>query len=314
MNIFSMSFPGGMIMYKYLFTIIILSTILFSCSPSETSDAGPIFVPKDPPAGWPNSTNTGLTNPSALTSSDAVTITDDNTTIENLEINGLLTIDADDVTVQNCRIWGDVDNGILIKSGTGIVIKNNVIGRDAGDWPNGQKGITMKYADPIDVEISSNYIRYVDDGIFIGTQTSGYFYTVLIKDNYITYVHSNDYVAGDSVHDHKGDGIEVLGGVSNSTVDHNSIEAPLSQTSCILFQSHWFSLENITISNNWLNGGSYPLKTRVREETFSNLTIINNRLGRDYLYGVWDAYEKESITSLTVSGNVWDDTGELAFE
>ncbi len=100
-----------------------------------------------------------------------------------------------------------------------------------------------------------------------------------------------------------------MGQLINSEIKHNSIDILRSQTSCILLQAHWDALDNIVIDNNWLNGAGYSLYTRNREYNFSNVSIINNRFGRDYKFGVWSS--SDDLVPIELSGNVWDDTGEF---
>ncbi len=300
-------------MRQFLLLMLIINVFFFSCSsPDKTENSTAAYTPSVPPAGWPDRTNTGLTNPSILTASSDLTVTTNGAVVENLEINGQLTIDADNVTIRNNRIWGSYYYAVLLKSGSNLIIENNEIGKDSDNWPNHMKANTIKDDNPISVIISKNYIRYTDDGIYVGFLNGVNNITFTIEDNYIVYIHADDGIPGDSIADHKGDGIEIQGMVINSTVRHNSINVPDSQTSCILFQAHYGDLDGITIDNNWLDGAGYSLKARVREFNFTNLTVTDNRFGRNYFYGIWDS-DLDLITPNTISGNVWDDTGQPAF-
>ena len=103
--------------------------------------------------------------------------------------------------------------------------------------------------------------------------------------------------------------MEFLGQIREALIRHNHIDVPTDQTSCLLFESNWGNLQNVTIENNLLNGAGYTIYTRIREErTFERLTVINNHFGRNYHYGIWS--NDVDTTEITAYGNVWHDTEE----
>ncbi len=294
----------------FFFVLYVLFSGCNDTDSEEQNNSG--FIPSSIPACFPNSKNTGLINSSILTTSDGFTVTTDGQIVENLEITGTLYIEASDVTIKNCRIWGGDEYGVFLRDGQGIIIQDNVIGKDLNDWPNGMKGICIRGNEYTSVTIQRNYIRFTDDGIFMGSGSKNLKCTLVVQDNYITYVHSNDYVAGNSIHDHKGDGMEIMGPLVSCTIKHNSINIAPNQTSCILVQSHWGAIDNFSIDGNWLNGGGYTLYTTIREYGFTNVSITNNRLGRDFGKGHWSRILNDiPLEPDELNNNVWDDTNGL---
>ncbi len=317
-------------MKKYLLLLLVPALFFFNCGESTLEDGNAVydFTPTPPPAGYPNSKNTGLTNQSLLSTDlsslkkislgwEATT----GQTVENLEIRGRLILRGDNITVRNCRIWGDEPNSdgfakgycLQIKPGENIMIENCELGRDKNSWPNHIYGAVASEMDNftlVNITVRKNYFRYLHDGIFFASKDNATIVTT-IEDNYFVYIWAEDGEAGNDIDDHKGDGIESNGPLSNSTIRHNSIDVPPSQTSCILVQTNWGALDNITIDNNWLNGAGYSLKVRKRDNSLTNVTITNNLFGRDCEHGPFDAYETtQYLNDSNIFGNKWADNGE----
>ena len=283
---------------QYVF-LLILFLLIISCN-STAPDYG----------NWPYTDNTGLTDPNNLTVVNGdTTITAAGATVQNLDLRGTLTIQANNVTVRNCRVWIGAFWGIVVTSGySGILIEDCEIGKD---YVNSSKGILIGAADSTEVTIQRCYIHHVGDGIFGGTVGDATPKCKLtVQDCYITDIRETD---GDdnveTIDDHKGDGMEFLGQLTETVIKHNHIEVPTDQTSCLLFDAHWGNMQDVTIENNLLNGAGYTVYTRITEGyTFEGLTIIDNHFGRDYNFGIHS--NNVDSSDLTAYGNVWDDTGE----
>jgi hypothetical protein len=283
---------------QYVF-LLILFLLIISCN-STAPDYG----------NWPYTDNTGLTDPNNLTVVNGdTTITAAGATVQNLDLRGTLTIQANNVTVRNCRVWIGAFWGIVVTSGySGILIEDCEIGKD---YVNSSKGILIGAADSTEVTIQRCYIHHVGDGIFGGTVGDATPKCKLtVQDCYITDIRETD---GDdnveTIDDHKGDGMEFLGQLTETVIKHNHIEVPTDQASCLLFDAHWGNMQDVTIENNFLNGAGYTVYTRITEGyTFEGLTIIDNHFGRDYNFGIHS--NDVDSSDLTAYGNVWDDTGE----
>jgi hypothetical protein len=96
---------------------------------SQTPTATPKPTPKPttsaPPSsstsGWPNASNTGVPAGTKLTSSGPISVTKDGTVIDGKQVNGDITVRANNVTIENTKVLGGrIDlgwdqNGIMIK-------------------------------------------------------------------------------------------------------------------------------------------------------------------------------------------------------
>jgi hypothetical protein len=59
-----------------------------------------------------------------------------------------------------------------------------------------------------------------------------------------------------------------------------------------------------------MNGGNYTLFITAKNGyTFDACTVTQNRFGRDYRFG--PLRTDGPLSNIHLSGNVWDDTGEL---
>ncbi len=110
------------------------------------------------------------------------------------------------------------------------------------------------------------------------------------------------------------DGFQSDGG-NNITLRHNTLRNPCDQTSNILLSSNTSHISNVTIDNNLLAGGGYSLYCagmKVRSSV-DHIVAVNNRFARTYFPrgGYWGptAYCEYADT---LTGNVWDDTGQTA--
>jgi hypothetical protein len=286
-------------MKKYYILLTTLFLLINSCN-----STGPDY------SDWPYIDNTGLTNPNNLVVINGdTTVTESGATVQNLDVRGTLTIQADNITVRNCRVWLGAFWGIVVASGcSGILIEDCEIGKN---YVNSSKGILIGAEDSTEVTIQRCYIHHVGDGIFggtVGDPTPKC--KITVQDCFITDIREtdgNDHE--DTQGDHQGDGMEFLGQLREALIKHNNIQVPSDQTSCLLFDAHWGNMQNITIENNLLNGAGYTVYTRITDAyTFEDLTIINNYFGSDYNFGIWS--NDVDSTDLTVYGNLWYDTEE----
>ena len=102
-------------MKKQYLVLLTLFLLIVSCNNPSEPDYG----------DWPYIDNTGLTNRDNLTIVNGdTTITMSGTIVQNLDVRGTLTIQADDVTVRNCRVWIGSFWGIVVVAGySGVLIE-----------------------------------------------------------------------------------------------------------------------------------------------------------------------------------------------
>jgi Ca2+-binding RTX toxin-like protein len=224
--------------------------------------------------GFPDAQSTGVRDGVTLKQVGDMVVTTAGAVISGLEIHGTLRIEADNVTVRDCKIVNEGGwHGILIPDGnTGAVVEFcDIIGPVNGISGTG----TFRFND-----FSSN-----DNGINVYGPS-------LIVDNYI-----HDMNGGADAH---YDGIEINGG-GGTTIRHNTIINDHSQTSAVMIDNYFGAVPGIIIDNNYLAGGGYTIYSDGRFSSTDPITgvqISNNYLGQGYwgYYAFWD-------NSPLVSGN-----------
>jgi hypothetical protein len=237
-------------------------------------------------SGFPDATTAGVPTGVALTPSGSLTINTPGAVIEGLDIQGMVTINADNVTLKNCKVTAGGWAVINITSGkTGVVIQDCEIN---GLSAQGVRGISGQGT------FLRNDIHHTEDGIYLtGSNT-------LIQDNYIHDLQSN--WSGPHY-----DGIATDGGVSNITIRHNTVINPHGQTSALMLSNYFGSVTNVTVDNNLLEGGGYTVYSdgQFNGGTISGVSFTNNYLVRGQ-YG----YSSIRNNTPVWQGNVDGDTGQ----
>lgn len=237
----------------------------------------------------PGESNTGPTSAeSALTKySGSYTVSSSGTVIEGVILNGTLTISASNVTVRNFILRTDSYYGIQIKDGaTGIVIEDGLI-------ENMQSAAIM----------GSNFTARRLEIRNSGADAIKPEYNFLIEGNWLHHLGYNI-----SAH---ADGVQIVSG-GNGVIRGNFFDMPpeldgYRNSQCFMIQTNNSGVDNILIEQNWINGGGYSVQVRDKGNGYgapTNVRILNNRFGTDYLYGIW-RLDGNPVTE----GNVWDATG-----
>lgn len=213
--------------------------------------------------GWPDATSTGVPAGVTLTASGDVIVNKAGTVISGLDIRGSVYINADNVTVENCKITSGGWSVIKVKSGvTGAVVQDCTID-GTGHAPDGtgNQGIEGQGT------FLRNNISNVENGITITGNNS------VIKDNYI-----HDLNAGGSPH---YDGIQIDGGVSNIQITHNSIINQHGGTSAIMIDNYFGAVSNVTVNNNLMVGGAYTVYADGSQgsKPITGVSITDNHIG-----------------------------------
>ena len=210
-------------------------------------------------SGFPDAATTGVPAGVTLTASGGLVINTPGVVIEGLAISGMVTINADNVTLKNCTITSGSWAVVNITSGsTGVVVQDCEIN---GLNAEGVRGISGQGT------FLRNDIHNTEDGIYLtGSNT-------LIQDNYIHDLQS----------DWSGphyDGIATDGGVSNITIRHNTIINSHGQTSALMLSNYFGSVTNVVVDNNWLEGGGYTVYSdgQFKNGTISGVSFTNNYL------------------------------------
>ncbi|WDR06243.1 M10 family metallopeptidase C-terminal domain-containing protein [Devosia rhodophyticola] len=216
-------------------------------------------------AGWPDSTNTGVPDGVTLLPSGSIIVTKPGTVISGLDIKGNVYIDADNVTLENCRITSTNFSVVQIKDGnSGVVVQNCEI-NGVGSGNEGSNGITGVGT------FLNNDIYNVENGIAVGGGSG-----TVIEGNYI-----HDLKASGSPH---YDGIQIDGGQSDILIRNNTVINDHGQTAAVMIDNWFGPVSNVVLENNILVGGGYTIYSdgQFNGGSISGVQIINNHIGGGY--------------------------------
>lgn len=247
---------------------------------SGTGEDGGVLSPCDRPK--PGPTTTGVPAGTVLKPSGSIKVEQDGAVIEDLDITGEITVLANDVTIRRVRItsgdyypirYFDNDN-------RGLVVEDSEIIGTSGDVTS---AIAFAHYTARRLNIHGGA-----DGLKADSD-------VLIEDCWI-----HDLSNGPDEHN---DGVQSTGG-KGVTIRHNVISG--ASNACVQTGDEGGATEDLTIECNWLSGGGYSLNIRGTGATVpKNTKVIDNRFGRDHVYGPWTIDDPNP----TVTGNVYDDDG-----
>ena len=250
--------------------------------PPSTVAPGPVL------SSYPSAANTGAPNGTAFKTSGAMTITTGGTVIDGYDINGVLEINASNVTIKNSRIRNSGYWVIRVsENASNVTVMNSTIdGMGTGENSMGILGnITLA---------QGNNIFGVENGITPNSNAT-------IVDNYI-----HDLKAAGAPH---YDGIQIDGGQKNVVIRHNTIDlGSLQQTAAVMIDNYFGPIDGIVVDNNKLNGGGYILYVdgSFNSQLVQNVSITNNRFGK----GFWgNSVIRGALKNVTNTGNVADATG-----
>ena len=235
-------------------------------APTPTT-AKPAPAPAPAPGGGvPNASNTGVRPGTNLTSKGSFTVTTPGAVIQNLDINGTLTIKASNVTVRNSRIRTGGNYGVWFDENvSGVVLEDLTIigtgsGCSAGVAPTGRWTARR-------LNVSG-----CADGVKMhGNQT--------LESSYI-----HDLRVGPTTHN---DAIQVTSG-NNGVIRNNNLIAP-TQNAAIMMSSNFGSVDNWKITGNRFAGGTYTVY--VRNQGHGNPSRIqltdNTWVTNSWLFGAY---------------------------
>jgi hypothetical protein len=197
--------------------------------------------------------------------------------LQNWDIDGCLTITGDDITVSNVRMHDTgCSSGMIYIASTA----ERVVIKDVELDCEGANNTGLRFHD---VTAIRNDIHGCENGISLNT--GGADGAIVVRDNYI-----HDLNTGEGTH---SDGIEVGEGVSNLTIDHNTIVGSSGINSpIILYNDSGTQNANVTIHHNLLSGGGYGIQCP-RYGSPSGITINTNRFG---------TFSYAATTYCTISG------------
>jgi Domain of unknown function (DUF4082) len=251
--------------------------------PNDSFNGGNYFVDLDfvegaypaiPLGSYPNFRNTGHNGVLTPVTGD-VTLSTPGQTYSNKDVAGKVTITANNVTVQNCRI----SNGAGHIGATGVIViadgvtgtkiwDNTIFGQNTSD---GIKGIWGAG------DIRRNNIYGCEDGIYLKAYTGA-----VVQDNYI-----HDLAASGNPGPHH-DGVSIDNAMTNTTIKHNTLRLP-EAVSPVNVTNWGGNVVNTTIEDNICEGGTFGV---LIDGSFTNSpgatitgTIIKDNLHYGAQYG-----------------------------
>jgi hypothetical protein len=270
--------------------------------PSQLAAPSPLLDPtkrdcsrRPSECGYPDASNTGVVRGATLRPSGCVTADTPGQVIENVSIKDCtIDVSARDVVIRNVKIVIDDPE------------KWAVIVRNPGS-------ATIDHVDISGVDSADHDVQYA-----VLSQT-----TKSIKVSHANLSNCSNCIQGDYVvasdnyiHDVGGppsahlDGILCISNYGcHLSADHNTV---LSKGIAIALYGDFGTPVDSIISNNLVGGGSYTLYGGTAKST--NVHITNNRISRAIhpKGGIWGplAYVYPHNLGNTITGNIWDDTGE----
>ena len=216
--------------------------------------------------------------------------------VSGLNITGMVTISASNVTLENCKIFADAYASIVVQAGaTGVTIRNCEIygGGINGQNNEGSLGIAIFGGG---VTVLNCNIYGSANGVSINSLKYG---PVLIQDNYI-----HDITASGTTNHYNG--IQYNGNSGGSyplDIEHNTIINPHNQADEVMIDNWNGPVNGVTVNNNLLIGGGYNLYSdhQFNSSPITNVSFTNNHLGG----GFWGDLYPGSIVAV-YTGNVDD--------
>ena len=238
------------------------------------------------PTEFPDATNTGVPAGVTLTPyyGDLV-ISTPGAAIERLDIRGNVTINADNVTLKNCKVTSSAFSVISIDEGAaGVVVQDCEINGQGAT--NNSRGIGGQGT------FLRNNIYNVENGINVqGSNT-------VIQDNYI-----HDLAASGVT---RYDGIQILGNVSDITISDNNV-INSHDGSAIRITNYYGGVNGVVIDDNKLSGGDFAVVSE--EKSFNSGQITGVQVTNNYLHKGDNDYSYVTNNSVFWEGNIDLDTG-----
>jgi hypothetical protein len=201
-----------------------------------------------------------------------------------VEVQGTLTIRADDVTIRNVRVNADSYYGILVEGDNTVIQRTSVV------------GVNRKVMAGISVEGSARIwraeVRDVEDGIRLSDNSS-------VRRSL---VHR---LRGDSGSHY--DGVTADGGNTGWRIVHNTILNPHTQTGAVWVGDGRYGDSAGVLRGNYLAGGGYTVYAG--PGTGKGIRVVDNRFSTRYYRrsGYWGVSSSWESSGNTWSGNRWAD-------
>jgi hypothetical protein len=241
--------------------------------------------------GFPDATNTGWQPTGVKLTTAGVNLTSDaefqintpGTVIDGKDIQGCVSIKANDVTIKRSRVRCDSYFPIRIYEG----IRNAVIEDTEIDGMN--SGATNAAVGFDFYTLRRVNIHNIGEGPHMGTD-------VLVEDSYVHDLASCDICHNDAIQS---------SGAQNVVLRHNTfINDADGKNAVVRIATEQGDSHNFLVENNLLAGGNYAVQVRSQGNGFpEGVRVINNRIVPTWRFGPFDVTDGK----IEASGNFRDD-------
>jgi len=262
--------------------------------------------------GWPSPANTGYPAGTSLRSTAGRTITANNSVIDGEQVNGSLTINAQNVTIRNSLInysggGGGGSGAIKILSGASAAIDHvEVDGNSAVHACVWHEGASMT--------VNALNCHDIEDGVFAWADTG----TASSGNNFIV---QNSYIHALNANESNGhwDGFQTEG-AAGGVLHHNTFDLPTSASGAISIWNGQKNTDNILVDNNLVTGGGFSIYAEdyspsesnpVGGFTMTNVRFTNNRFSNrlSTCVGEWGIWFYRSSSTWPYHGGPTGDWG-----
>jgi hypothetical protein len=225
--------------------------------------------------GYPDATNSGVPPGTRLTPSGSLTVSDDGTTLDGLDIAGTVTVAADDVTIENSRIrprsGGSGSYAVILNDGADdfAIVASEVAGpRRRGHGL--ESAVWNHYGNPRAVAVGSYFHRCTDCWEGPGSFLDDY----MVVDAGYPESHNEDiYVCGGAVR-----------------VDHSTLINRRNQTATVFGDTAGCGGNRFVVTDSLLAGGGFVLYPQANSDSrIGRTTVVGNRFARCGTAAVYDA-------------------------
>lgn len=271
----------------------------------------------------PDATTSGVPSGTALTVFNGDLTATAGQTIQNLDVHGRIIVKVANVTIKNCYIRGTANASAPLIQCYDAGVSNLLI-QDCTLRPNvpmiaaGSDGITGHDYTALRCDVSGTIDAF---GVY-NTNNSGGPVNVSIQG---CYAHDLCFITPDSGHSDNhthNDCVQIQGG-SNISIIGNNLQGftdpavstygsmypnPAKWTNSVVqVTQSTGNVSGVTFTQNWVDGGGASLNLAGVYTNFGSIT--SNRFGRNPRLGDTYGILYNGSSTVTISGNVYDDTG-----
>jgi hypothetical protein len=229
--------------------------------------------PSSSPSEFPNASSTGVPAgwAPAQTTNGNLTVTQNGAVIENRLVTGSILVRAQNVTVRNSWVYGQIYNQVSGQAYNGMLIEDTTIGPPTGVGSQTSGGIGVAGYTARRVKIINS-----KEGFRVGgyNNSGGKLGGVTIEDSFVRLAGT-----GDCPH---SDGVQGYDEPPRTVIRHNTIDlSGLGCTTGAIYVGN-DNPDLITIQNNLLAGGSYTMRLQEGAGTYDHVS------GNRFVNGEWD--------------------------